>query len=90
MREASASEVGDLRPLHQCVVVVLAMIAPGSVGSTLPPRRFGHHEVDLAGTALGTYQPLTPVEDRSVRTISASHLGGVRLDPTFADFAPDD
>jgi len=49
-------------------------------GFVLAARCPGHDKIDLAATALGTDEPLAPVENRSVRAVSGSHLGGVRLD----------
>ena len=66
-------------------MVGLAMIAPSSVGATLPPRRPGHHEIDLAATALRPDEPLAPIEN-----VSGSHLRGVGLDLMLAGFARDD
>jgi hypothetical protein len=40
----------------------------------LLPSRPGHHEIDLAATAPGTYQSLAPIEHRSVCTASGGHL----------------
>ena len=50
----------------------------------------GHHETDLAATALRTYQPLAPIQDRGIRAVPGSHLGRVGLDLMLAGFAPDD
>ena len=67
------------RPLRRCVVVVLAMIVPGSIGTTLPRSRPGHHEIELLAPRTCTNQPLVPLEDGGVRAVPGSHLGGVGL-----------
>jgi hypothetical protein len=38
----------------------------------------------------GTDQPFAPIENRSLRTVAGSQLGGIGLDLMLAGFAPDD
>jgi hypothetical protein len=54
----------------------------------LSPRGPGHHEINLAGTALT--RPLPSLENRGVGAIPGSHLRCVGLDMMLAGFAPDD
>jgi len=56
----------------------------------LSSGRPGHHHIDIPALASGTDQPLTPVEDRSVRTVSSSHLRWVGLNLMLAAFAASD
>ena len=50
---------GDIHALAWCIEMVPAMIA-ALVLAAFGPR---HHEIDIAATALQTYQPLAPIED---------------------------
>jgi hypothetical protein len=58
--------------------------------ASLSARRPGHHEINLAGTARRTYQPLAPIEDRCAGAVSSRHHGRVGLHLMLAGFAPDD
>lgn len=70
--------------------MVAEMTAPSSAGITLPAHRPRHHRFDLPATTLGTDELLAPIQDRSVRAISGSHLRGIGPDLMPAGFAPDD
>src|SRR5215472_13808 len=56
----------------------------------LPPLRAGHHHIGIAASASRTHQPLRPIGDRGLGAVSASHFGGVRLNPMLARLAPYD
>ena len=57
---------------------------------TLSPLRSGDDHIRLPAAALGTDQPLTPIENRFLRTISISYLSRIRLDLVAARLAPHD
>jgi hypothetical protein len=56
----------------------------------LSPFRSGHHHVDLPAAALGTDEPLAPIEHGRFGAIPSSHLSRVWLDLMLAFLAPDD
>jgi len=58
--------------------------------SKLSPLRSGDDHIRLPAAALGTDQPLTPIENRFLRTISISYLSRIRLDLVAARLAPHD
>ena len=54
---------------------------PRSARVALSPLGSGDHQVHLPVAALRTHEPLAPIENRRVRAVSSSHLGGVRARP---------
>jgi len=58
--------------------------------AVLSPLGPGDDHVHLPATTIGTDKPLTPIENRRVRTVWSSHLGRVRLNLVAARLAPND